>query len=233
VDNQSLARTGQETNTSETGRHPNNRAIAYVRVSGDRQRDHGYSLDDQRRELRQWLDENGYRLVEEIEDGAWSGGDLQRPGLDRVRELVRDGGADAVVVLLRDRLARGVYAQLLVEEFAQHGCKLIALNAQLDDSPEGELQGGILDVISGWERKKIAERTARGRLAKARKGLIVASRRPPHGFRYNHDRDGYEVDEENMPAVRRILDLVGNSASIRSVPRTLAKEGYRAPEASR
>jgi DNA invertase Pin-like site-specific DNA recombinase len=32
-------------------------------------------------------------------------------------------------------------------------------------------------VISDWERKKIAERTARGRLAKARKGLIMASRR--------------------------------------------------------
>jgi hypothetical protein len=26
-------------------------------------------------------DENGYRIVEEIEDGAWSGGDLQLPGL--------------------------------------------------------------------------------------------------------------------------------------------------------
>jgi DNA invertase Pin-like site-specific DNA recombinase len=62
-------------------------------------------------------------------------------------------------------------------DFAQHGCELIALNARLDNSPEGELRGGILDVISDWERKKIAERTARGRLAKARKGLIVASRR--------------------------------------------------------
>jgi hypothetical protein len=34
-------------------------------------------------ELRRWLDANGYRTVEKIEDGAWSGGDLQRPGLDR------------------------------------------------------------------------------------------------------------------------------------------------------
>ncbi len=67
MDNQSLARSGRETNTEH---HPNNRAIAYVRVSGDRQRDHGYSLDGQRRELRQWTDENGYRKVEEIEDGA-------------------------------------------------------------------------------------------------------------------------------------------------------------------
>jgi Resolvase, N terminal domain len=64
-------------------------------ASGNRRRDHGYSLDDQRRELRRWLGENCYRKVEEIEDGAWSGGDLQRPGLDGVRERIRGGAADA------------------------------------------------------------------------------------------------------------------------------------------
>jgi site-specific DNA recombinase len=221
------------TNTNGHGPgHGPKRAITYSRVSGDRQRDHGYSLDDQRRELHEWCDANSFSVVEEVEDGAWSGGDLQRPGLDRVREIVARGGADAVVVLFRDRLARGVYAQLLSEEFATHGCRLIALNAQLDDSPEGELQGGILDVISGWERRKIKERTARGKLAKARKGFIVAARRPPHGFIYIDDRNGYEVDEETMSAVRRIFDLISNGASIRSVSRTLAKEAYSAPEAS-
>jgi hypothetical protein len=61
----------------------------------------------------------------------------------------------------------------------------------------------------------------------------VASRRPPFGYRYTHDRDGYEVHEEQMAAVRRIFDLVGNGASIRSVPRTLSSEGHSAPEASR
>jgi DNA invertase Pin-like site-specific DNA recombinase len=31
---------------------------------------------------------------------------LERPGLDRVRDLVQDGSVDIVAVLFRDRLAR-------------------------------------------------------------------------------------------------------------------------------
>lgn len=67
-----------------------------------------------------------------------------------------------VAALFRDRLARGVYAQLLAAEFAECGTRLIALNAQLDDSFEGELQGGILDQFAAYERAKIAERPRRG-----------------------------------------------------------------------
>jgi DNA invertase Pin-like site-specific DNA recombinase len=145
-----------------TNGHDPKRAILYTRVSGDAQRDHGYSLSDQRRELREWAAKEGYELLDEVEDGAWSGGFLERPGLDRVRERVAVGGVHAVVVLFRDRIARGVYAQILSEEFAQSGCRLIALISRVDDSPEGELHSGMLDLIAGWERKKIAERTRRG-----------------------------------------------------------------------
>src|SRR3712207_9051044 len=121
-----------------TNGHDPKRAILYTRVSGDSQRDHGYSLADQRRELEGWAKTEGFEVLEVIEDGAWSGASLVRPGLDRVRERVRAGGVDAVVTLFRDRLARGAYAGLLAEECAQHGCRLIDLNAQVDDSPEGE-----------------------------------------------------------------------------------------------
>jgi DNA invertase Pin-like site-specific DNA recombinase len=67
-------------------------ALLYTRVSGDRQRDHGYSLSDQRRELEAWAAKEGYEVLDVVEDGAWSGGDLTRPGLDCVRDLVHGGG---------------------------------------------------------------------------------------------------------------------------------------------
>src|SRR4028119_2240158 len=82
------------------------RAILYTRVSGDEQKKRGYSLLDQRDALRAWASENGYEVVEEIEDAGYSGAYLERPGLDRVRALVRSGAADAVAVRCRDRIAR-------------------------------------------------------------------------------------------------------------------------------
>ena len=84
--------------------------------------------------------------------------------------MVAAGSADAVVVLFRDRIARGVYAQLLAEEFRDHGARLIALNSRSDDSPDGELGDNILDVIAAWERKKIAERMNRGKRRKVKEG---------------------------------------------------------------
>ena len=88
--------------------------------------------------------------------------------------MVAAGEVEAVVVLFRDRIARGVYAQLLSEEFHAHGARLVALNSRGDDSPHGELGDNILDVIAAWERKKIAERMNRGKRRKAREGKLVA-----------------------------------------------------------
>jgi site-specific DNA recombinase len=210
------------------------RAVLYCRVSGEEQRKKGYSLADQLDALRGWCSENGYEIVEEIEDGGYSGAYLERPGLDRVREMVAAGNVNAVVVLFRDRIARGVYAQLLSEEFRDHGARLIALNSRGDDSPDGELGDNILDVIAAWERKKIAERMNRGKRRKAKEGKVVAGPRPNYGFRFNEERDGYLVDEEKMTVVRRIFRMVGaEGMTLNATRRTLEKEGIPSPSGRR
>jgi site-specific DNA recombinase len=204
------------------------RAVLYCRVSGEEQRKKGYSLADQLDTLRRWCSEKGYEIVDEVEDGGYSGAYLERPGLDRVREMVATGSVNAVVVLFRDRIARGVYAQLLAEEFRDHGARLVALNSRGDDSPDGELGDNILDVISGWERKKIAERMNRGKRRKAREGKIVAGPRPNFGFRFNEERDGYLIDEEKMAIIRQIFRMVGlEGMALNRVRHTLEREGIR------
>src|SRR5688500_12183178 len=189
-------------NTNSQGRK---RAVLYARVSGDEQVKKGYSLADQRGALREWCSEIGYEIVDEVQDRGFSGAYLERPGLDRVREMVTAGEVEAVEVLFRDRIARGVYAQLLSEEFRQYGARLVALNSRGDDSPDGELGDNILDVIAAWERKKIAERMNRGKRRKAKEGKIVAGPRPNFGFRFNEERDGYLIDEERIAVIRRIF----------------------------
>ena len=188
------------------------RAILYARVSGEERAKKGYSLPDQRLALREWAALEGYEVAAEIEDDGWSGAYLERPGLDRARDMVAAGSVDVVAVLFRDRIARGLYAGLLKPEFAEHRTKLVALNAQTDDSPEGELHEGILDQFAAYERSKIAERTRRGKLQKAQQGKIIATSAPDYGFRYNAARDGYEIDEEKMGVVRRIFRMVGVKA---------------------
>ena len=211
-----------------TNGHGPKRAILYTRVSGEEQKKKGYSLDDQLDALREWAATEGYEVIEEVEDGAWSGGFLTRPGLDRVRELVAGGGVDAVAALYRDRFARGIYTQLLAAELAEHGTRLVALNSQGDDSPDGELADGIMDVISGWERKKIAERTKRGKLRKAREGRSV-SPTPKYGFRFNSAHDGLVVHEPEMAVVERIFCMAAEGNGVGSIQSRLYSQGVPTP----
>jgi site-specific DNA recombinase len=148
-----------------------------------------------------------------------------------VRDLVEAGGVDVVAALFRDRIARAVYVQILKEEFARHGTRLVALNAQTDDSPEGELHGGILDQFAAYERAKIAERTRRGKLRKVREGKIVASgSRPNYGFTLNDTRDGYLINEPEAEVVRLIFRLMGEEKlGLYEATKALQESGMPAP----
>jgi site-specific DNA recombinase len=211
-----------------TNGHGPKRAILYTRVSGEEQKQKGYSLDDQRDALRAWARDEGYDILEEVEDGAWSGSFLTRPGLDRVRELAAGGGVHAVAALYRDRFARGIYTQLLAAELAEHGTSLIALNSQGDDSPDGELADGIMDVISGWERKKIAERTKRGKLRKARAGKSVSSI-PKYGFRFDEAHDALVVHEPEMAVMEKIFRMAAEGCGVRTMQSRLYAAGIPSP----
>ena len=169
--------------------------------------------------------------MEEVLDPGQSGASLQRPGLDRVRDLVAAGGVSVVLAQDRDRFAREpAYLYLLKQEFGEHGTTIHALNGHGDDSPEGELADGILDQLAKYERAKTAERTRRGKLRKARQGKIIAGRRPNYGFKYNRARDGYEVDENTMPVIRRIFQLAAmEGTSVHGIKRALDAEGVPTP----
>ena len=210
------------------------RAIIYDRVSTDEQARSGYSLAQQLEALRGYADREGYEVLEEVSDPGQSGASLERPEMDRVRDLVAAGGASVVLAQDRDRFAREpAYHYLLRREFEEHGCKLRALNDRGDESPEGELTDGILDQLAKYERAKVAERTRRGKLQRAREGKIVAVRRVRYGFRLNRTRDGYLIDEATMSTVRRIFYMVAQGATLHRVAQTLNCEGLQPPEISR
>jgi site-specific DNA recombinase len=207
------------------------RAILYARVSTDEQARTGYSLAQQIEALRAYCEREGYKVLEEVVDPGQSGASLERPGMDRVRDLVAAGGVSVVLAQDRDRFAREpAYHYLLRREFEEYGTKMRALNDRGDDSPEGDLTDGILDQIAKFERAKIAERTRRGKLKRAREGKVVPTHTPDFGFRYTSDREGYEVDPEQMAVVRRIFEMVGREGkTLHGTKKVLDREGVPTP----
>jgi site-specific DNA recombinase len=207
------------------------RLAQYIRVSSEEQAKRGFSIPDQKRELDLWAESKGFQIVAtEIDDGyeSWV---MERPGLDRIRDLVEAGLVNAVVVWKRNRLSReSAHMWLLQQEFKDKGVELICLDSSADESPEGQLMAGMLDQLSKYELLAIRERTRRGSLQKARSGKVILSSRPNYGFKPNATRDGYLVDEITDPIVRRIFDMVGvQGKSVHTVVNTLNAEGIPSP----
>jgi len=213
-----------------TNGHGPKRAILYARVSTEEQAKSGYSLAQQLEALREYTAREGYEILEEVTDPGQSGASLERPGMDRVQDLVAAGGVSVVLAQDRDRFAREpAYHYLLRKEFEEHGCKLKALNDRGDDSPEGELTDGILDQLAKFERAKTAERTRRGKLRKAREGKLIRNSRAHYGFEHDDTGDSYVVKEEEMSVVRRIFRAVADGHSLYSVKRSLELDGIAPP----
>jgi site-specific DNA recombinase len=206
------------------------RAILYARVSTDEQARSGYSLAQQIEALRDYAAKEGYEILEEVKDAGQSGASLERPGMDRVRDLVATGGVSVVLAQDRDRFAREpAYHYLLRREFEEHGTKIRALNDRGDDSPEGDLTDGILDQLAKYERAKISERSRRGRLRKAREGKLIKNGRANYGFKHDEAGDSYEVYEPEMVVVHRIFRSVVNGVSLYGIKRALETEDVPPP----
>jgi site-specific DNA recombinase len=217
-----------------TNGHSPRRAALYRRVSGEEQKTKGYSLPDQRAEQLEYCTRENLEVVREFEDAGYSGKFLERPALDELRDLVSAGGVNVVVVSKRDRLACGLYAGYLKNEFKRRGVELAALDSITEDTPYGELLENTLDNFSEFERFMIADRMRRGKRSKSKQGKLVAGPQSDYGFRYNDARDGYEVDEVRMALVRRIFRMVGvEGMTLNAVAGRFEAEGIPAPRGGR
>ena len=138
-----------------TNGHGPKRVVLYARVSTGEQARSGYSLAQQIEALREYAARGGYEVLEEVRDAGQSGASLERPGMDRVRDLVAAGGVSVVLAQDRDRFAREpAYLFSLREEFAQHQTALTATIRIID-------LGRIYGRSCGYEREPTRKTYAR------------------------------------------------------------------------
>jgi site-specific DNA recombinase len=150
--------------------------------------------------------------------------------MDRVRELVETGGVSVVLAQDRDRFAREpAYHYLLRKEFEEYGTRIRSLNDRGDDSPEGKLTDGILDQLAKYERAKVAERTRRGLLRKAREGRIIKGPKPNYGFRFNDNGDQLLIYEPEMRIVEQVFRMAAEGLGPKPIQARLYKEGIPSP----
>jgi site-specific DNA recombinase len=135
------------------------RAIGYIRVSTEKQAEHGFSLEAQTEKLKAYAMLYDIELIDLVVEQG-SAKSVQRDGLQAaLGRLGQD--ADGLLVVKLDRLTRSV-ADLgrLVETYFQNYA-LLSVGEQIDTrSAAGRLVLNVLASVSQWEREVIGERTS-------------------------------------------------------------------------
>ena len=209
------------------------RAAIYARVSSERQ-EKERTIGSQLEALRAYAAQNGMEIVEEFTDEGYSGARLDRPALDRMRDLAERRGFEVLLTYCTDRLARKFVLQaLILEELERFGVKTIFLEGGAADDPLSKLTHQITGAVAEFERTKITERYRRGKLYRARCGEIV-SPDVPFGYMKIPRRDGVpahaEIQEPEAVIVRRIFDsYVKESLTVRQIAKQLTLDRIPTP----
>src|SRR3979490_1373049 len=193
------------------------RAIGYVRVSTDKQADHGVSLEAQEAKIRAMATVQGAEIIELIIDGGESAKNLNRPGMERLLTLVDERKVDAVIIAKLDRLTRSVkdLAELL-ERFQRRGVSLVSVAESLDTgSAAGRLVINIMTAVSQWEREAIGERTRDAMRHQKSKGWRVGN--TPYGFRLGASGRQLEPDPHEQTVLSTIQALRAKRCTLRGI----------------
>lgn len=203
------------------------KVAVYIRWSTEDQGD-GTTLDVQMEGCTHYLLSQGWRVRPElifIDDG-YSGATLNRPALNRLRELVSQGEVGCVVVYKLDRLSRSVAdtARLCMDEW-DGICYVKSAREPIDtNSQAGKMFFYTLMNYAEWERSVIKDRTHSGRVRRAQEG-----RNPgitlPYGYARDPGTGGFAVVPHEASVVRRIFEAYRLGAGLLTIANTLNTEG--------
>jgi site-specific DNA recombinase len=214
-------------------------AAIYARVSSEQQRE-ANTIASQTASLIEFAQGHDLEVPKEwvFEDDGYSGATLERPGLERVRDLAAEGQIQAVLAYAPDRLSRKyAYQILLIEELARNGVETLFIKAPQGSSAEDQLLVQFQGMIAEYERAQILERSRRGKRHRAQAGEVSVMSGAPYGYRYVRKTDeapaAYAVLEAEARVVERIYErYTVEGLSIGEITRRINAEGIPTRKAS-
>jgi site-specific DNA recombinase len=185
------------------------RCAIYTRVSTEQGLDQDFnSLDAQYDASQAYIRSQAHAgwtpLRGKYDDGGFSGGNTERPALQRLLDDVRASRIDVIVVYKVDRLTRSLadFAKL-VELFDAHKVSFVSVTQQFNTTTSmGRLTLNMLLSFAQFEREVTSERIRDKIAASKRKGLWVGGMVP---MGYDTKGRKISVNETEAEQVRTIF----------------------------
>ena len=211
--------------------------IMYLRLSEeDDERDESCSIASQRGCIERYLSDRGDLGTdfEEIVDDGYSGTNLERPGMQRLLDLIDMGQVRTVIVRDLSRFARnyleaGYYLEVV---FPTKGIHFIAINDGFDSWEVGEDTGGlelaIRNLVNQMYSRDISRKIKSVVDMKKRNGEYAFGA-VPYGYKKGAIHNTIVIDEPAAETVRRIFALAAEGTSITKIALTLNEDQVDTP----
>ena len=199
--------------------------VAYCRVSTLEQKQRGYGIDIQIRDLTLFAERQGLFVRRFYRDEAESGVKEHRQEL---RQLLKDCRAKRVGIVILpslDRLSRNVrIAENLFHKFEQLGVEVLIADMPTYNGKDRKdvMIRQIREAIAEENRKDIIERLWKGRQERVRRGLPPGGN-VPYGYRRNGA--GLTPDQKESALVRRIFELAARGETRSAIAKVLEADG--------
>lgn len=210
------------------------RCAIYTRKSTEEGLEQDFnSLDAQRESAENYIAsqkaEGWVCLPDRYDDGGFTGGNMDRPAVQRLMADIEAGKVDCVVVYKVDRLSRSLldFAKLM-EVFERHKVSFVSVTQQFNTTHSmGRLTLNILLSFAQFEREIISERT-RDKIAAARRKGKWSGGPPVLGYDILREPGGSKliVNAEEAERVRYIFRLYLECASVSATIRRLDELGW-------
>ena len=210
------------------------RCAVYTRKSSEEGLEQDFnSLDAQRHAAEAYIasqaGEGWSLLPERYDDGGFSGGNMDRPGLAKLLADIEAGAVDVVVVYKIDRLTRSLtdFARI-VEIFEKADVSFVSVTQSFNTTNSmGRLMLNVLLSFAQFEREVTGERIRDKIAASKARGMWMGGI-PPLGYDIPEPGSrSLRVNEEEAKRVRHIYRRYVALGSVYTLQRDLASDGIR------
>jgi DNA invertase Pin-like site-specific DNA recombinase len=207
------------------------RCAIYTRKSSEEGLEQSFnSLEAQREACENYVKSQAHEgwvlIPDHFDDGGFSGGNIDRPGLKQLMGLVDRGEVDIIVVYKIDRLTRSLmdFAKL-AEEFEKHDVSFVSITQSLNTKDSmGRLMLNVLLSFAQFERELTGERIRDKFAASKNRGMFMGG---PVPLGYDLKDRQLIVNPAEAETVRKIFDLYLELGIVRLVEEELRRLGLR------
>jgi len=208
----------------------------YARVSSDQQAEKNNSIPSQLRLLHKYAEDHNMEVIKEYIDEGESALSVNRPAfLEMISETKKQiPPFHAILVWKLSRFARNRQDSILYKSMlGKRGINIISISEPIDNTPQGQLMEGVIEVIDEFYSAVLAQETLRGMIENARKGYRNGGY-PIYGYKNiqvfdsrGNPKTKYEINEAEARVVKLIFKLYSNGNGLKNIVMELIKKGIK------